>query len=48
MTTRLLIAYLLMALLAGGLTGAIWWAIYNSPRQRMKRYYRAKREHSRH
>ena len=43
MTTRLLIAYLLIVVLLGGLTGAIWWAIRNSPHQKMKRYYREKR-----
>jgi len=43
MTTRLLIAYLLIALLASGTAGAIWLLIRNSPRQNMKRYYRDKR-----
>jgi hypothetical protein len=46
MTMRLLIAYLLIALLTSGAAGAIWWMIYNSPRQKLRRYYRAKHEHS--
>jgi hypothetical protein len=45
---RLVIGYFLILLLASGAAGAIWWAIYNSPRQRMRRYFREKREHSRH
>jgi hypothetical protein len=45
MTTRLLIAYLLILLLASGAIGTIWWMVYNSPRQRMRRYYRDKHEH---
>ena len=44
MPTRLLIAYLLILAIAGGLTGAVWWTIHNSHRQRLKRYYREKRE----
>lgn len=44
MPTRLLIAYLLMALLGSGLAGMIWWAIYNSPQRKMRRHYRARRE----
>jgi len=43
MSERLIVAYILMALLVGGLGGAIWWAIYNSQHQKMKRYYREKR-----
>jgi hypothetical protein len=45
MTLRLAIAYLLIILLVSGGIGAIWWMIYNSPRNRMRRYYRAKRNH---
>ena len=40
MSERLIIAYLLIALLIGGLAGAIWWGIHNSHHQRLKRYYR--------
>lgn len=46
MTTRLLIAYLLILLLASGAIGSIWWMVYNTQRQRLKRYYRAKRHDS--
>ncbi len=42
MAARLVIAYLLILLLAAGGIGVIWRLIYNSPRQRMRRYYRAK------
>jgi hypothetical protein len=44
MPARLIIAYLLMALLIGGVAGAIWWGIHNSRHQRLKRYYREKRD----
>jgi hypothetical protein len=47
MPERLIVAYLLLALLIGGVSGAIWWLIHNSERQRMKRYFRSKRDHSR-
>ena len=43
MHERLVLAYLLLALLVGSLGGAIWWAIHNSTNQRLKRYYREKR-----
>jgi len=46
MNTRLLIAYILMALLASGAIAAIWAMIHNSPRQRMRWYYRRRREPS--
>jgi hypothetical protein len=46
MPERLLVAYLMIALLAGGLAAAFWRLVYNSPRQRMRRHYRRKREHS--
>lgn len=46
MPERLLVAYLMIALLAGGLAAAFWRLVYNSPQQRMRRYYRRKREHS--
>ena len=42
----LFVAYLMIALLAGGLAAAFWRLVYNSPRQRMRRHYRRKREHS--
>ena len=42
MPTRLMIAYLLMALLGSGIAAAIWWAIYNSPRRKLRRYYRSR------
>jgi hypothetical protein len=42
MTTRLMIAYLLILLLVCGGGAGIWWMVYNSPRQRLRRYYRAK------
>ena len=45
MTTRLVIAYLLILLLASGAIGTIWWMIHNSPRQRMRRYQREKHTH---
>jgi len=44
MPERLILAYLLLALLVGGLAGAIWWAVHNSAHQRLKRYYRQKRD----
>jgi hypothetical protein len=44
MPERLIIAYSLIALLASGLAGGIWWSIYNSDHQKMKRYYREKRD----
>lgn len=47
MPERLIIAYLLILLLAAGVGVAIWMAIYNSPRQKMKRHYRAKRHRAR-
>lgn len=44
MPERLIVAYVLLALLAGGLAGAIWWGIHNSSHQKLKRYYREKRD----
>ena len=44
MPTRLIIAYVLILLLGAGLAFAIKWAVHNSPRQKMKRYYREKRQ----
>jgi uncharacterized protein HemX len=44
MTTRLLIAYLLIVLLGSGIAGVIWWTIHNSQRQKSRRYYREKRQ----
>jgi hypothetical protein len=44
MSLRLVVAYLLILLLACGGIGVAWRLIYNSPRQRMRRYYRAKRD----
>lgn len=46
MPTRLLVAYLLLFLLALGGAAAIRWAIRNSPRQKLRRYYRAKHNQS--
>jgi hypothetical protein len=45
MSTRLLVAYFLILLLATGMAALIWRMHYNSERQRMKRYYRRKHEH---
>lgn len=44
MTMRLLIAYLLIMLLGSGIAASIWWAIHNSARQKMRRYYRERRQ----
>nr|WP_166174909.1 hypothetical protein [Altererythrobacter segetis] len=48
MSTRLLIAYFLIVLLACGVAAAIWRLHYNSERQRLKRYYRSEHERSKH
>ena len=48
MPLRLIIAYLLIVLLVSFVTGAIGRAIYNSPRNRMRRYYRQKHNHPKH
>jgi hypothetical protein len=48
MPLRLIIAYLLIVLLASGAIGAVWWTVYNSPRNRMRRYYRQKHNHPKH
>lgn len=44
MSDRLIVAYLLLAMLASGLGVGVWWLIHNSPRQRMRRYLRSKHE----
>jgi hypothetical protein len=44
MTTRLLIAYLLIVLLGSGIAASIWWTIHNSTRQKMRRLYRERRQ----
>ena len=46
MSTRLLIAYVLIVLLVSGLARTVWRMHYHSARQRMKRYYRDRREHA--
>lgn len=44
MPLRLIVAYLLILLLAAAATGGIWRVVYNSPRNRMRRYYRQKHD----
>ena len=44
MPERLILAYVLIALLLGGLAGAAWWAVHNSTQKKLKRYYRQKRD----
>jgi hypothetical protein len=48
MTVRLLIAYLLIFLLVSGGAATIWWLVHNTERQKLKRYYKAKHDHSKH
>ena len=42
MPDRLIIAYILILLLSLGAAAAVWRLIYNSPRRKMRRYYRDK------